>query len=71
MPSVLVTGGAGFIGENFVHFWLARHPEDAVVVLDGFEPAKSFYAGVRETVAWYLEHQDWWRRVIGRSVVSF
>jgi dTDP-glucose 4,6-dehydratase len=34
MPSVLVTGGAGFIGANFVHFWLARHPEDAVVVLD-------------------------------------
>jgi dTDP-glucose 4,6-dehydratase len=34
MPSVLVTGGAGFIGANFVHFWLARHTEDTVVVLD-------------------------------------
>jgi dTDP-glucose 4,6-dehydratase len=32
--SLLVTGGAGFIGANFVHFWLARHPEDRVVVLD-------------------------------------
>jgi dTDP-glucose 4,6-dehydratase len=32
--SLLVTGGAGFIGANFVHFWLARHPEDQVVVLD-------------------------------------
>jgi dTDP-glucose 4,6-dehydratase len=31
---LLVTGGAGFIGANFVHFWLARHPEDRVVVLD-------------------------------------
>jgi dTDP-glucose 4,6-dehydratase len=34
MPSVLVTGGAGFIGANFVHFWLARHADDTVVVLD-------------------------------------
>jgi dTDP-glucose 4,6-dehydratase len=31
---LLVTGGAGFIGANFVHYWLARHPEDQVVVLD-------------------------------------
>jgi len=29
-----VTGGAGFIGANFVRWWLARHPEDRVVVLD-------------------------------------
>ena len=32
--SLLVTGGAGFIGANFVHYWLASHPEDRVVVLD-------------------------------------
>jgi dTDP-glucose 4,6-dehydratase len=31
---ILVTGGAGFIGSNFVRFWLERHPEDHVVVLD-------------------------------------
>jgi dTDP-glucose 4,6-dehydratase len=31
---LLVTGGAGFIGVNFVHFWLHRHPDDRVVVLD-------------------------------------
>jgi dTDP-glucose 4,6-dehydratase len=29
-----VTGGAGFIGANVVHFWLAQHPDDRVVVLD-------------------------------------
>ncbi|HEX2218061.1 MAG TPA: dTDP-glucose 4,6-dehydratase [Gemmatimonadales bacterium] len=34
MHRLLVTGGAGFIGANFVHYWLARHPEDQVVVLD-------------------------------------
>ena len=31
---VLVTGAAGFIGSNFVRFWLERHPDDHVVVLD-------------------------------------
>ena len=31
---ILVTGAAGFIGSNFVHYWLERHPDDAVVGLD-------------------------------------
>jgi dTDP-glucose 4,6-dehydratase len=31
---LLVTGGAGFIGSNFVHYWLERHPGDEVVVYD-------------------------------------
>ena len=31
---LLVTGGAGFIGANFVHYWLRRHPLDHIVVLD-------------------------------------
>jgi dTDP-glucose 4,6-dehydratase len=29
-----VTGGAGFIGANFVRYWLERHPDDRLVVLD-------------------------------------
>jgi dTDP-glucose 4,6-dehydratase len=32
--SVLVTGGAGFIGSNFVRHWVERHPDDRVAVLD-------------------------------------
>jgi dTDP-glucose 4,6-dehydratase len=32
--NLLVTGGAGFIGANFVQYWLRCHPHDAVVVLD-------------------------------------
>jgi dTDP-glucose 4,6-dehydratase len=31
---ILVTGAAGFIGSNFVHYWLERHPGDSVVALD-------------------------------------
>lgn len=34
MSRLLVTGGAGFIGANFVHFWLRRHPGQRLVVLD-------------------------------------
>jgi len=48
MPAMrlLVTGGAGFIGSNFVHFWLDRHPGDHVVVLDLLT-----YAGDRRSLA--------------------
>lgn len=31
---ILVTGGAGFIGSNFVRYWLDRYPDNFVVVLD-------------------------------------
>jgi dTDP-glucose 4,6-dehydratase len=31
---ILVTGAAGFIGSNFVHYWLDQHPDDSVVALD-------------------------------------
>lgn len=34
MRRLLVTGGAGFIGANFVHYWLERHPGDRIVALD-------------------------------------
>ena len=33
-PRLLVTGGAGFIGSNFVHYWLNEHPGQRLVVLD-------------------------------------
>ena len=42
---VLVTGGAGFIGSNFVHRFLARFPSSHVVVLDALT-----YAGRRENL---------------------
>jgi dTDP-glucose 4,6-dehydratase len=31
---LLVTGGAGFIGSNFVRYWVERHPDDLVVAYD-------------------------------------
>src|SRR3978361_1996703 len=34
MQSVLITGGAGFIGQNLVHAWRAARPGDRLTVLD-------------------------------------
>ena len=46
MSTVIVTGGAGFIGGNFVHYYLGAHPEDRVVCVD-----KLTYAGNLSTLA--------------------
>ena len=42
---LLVTGGAGFIGSNFIHYWLKEHPEDHVINLDALT-----YAGNLENL---------------------
>ena len=34
MKTILVTGGAGFIGSNFVRHWYENHPDDKIIVLD-------------------------------------
>ncbi len=56
--SLLVTGGAGFIGSNFVLDWLAQS-DQPLINLD-----KLTYAGNTENlqslnVEWYLDHQEW------------
>ncbi|EHI11659.1 dTDP-glucose 4,6-dehydratase [Mycolicibacterium thermoresistibile] len=43
---LLITGGAGFIGANFVHATVRDRPDTAVTVLDAFT-----YAGSRESLA--------------------
>ncbi len=44
--TILVTGGAGFIGSNFVYYQLQKHPEDRVVCLDALT-----YAGNLKSLA--------------------
>ncbi|MGH9300386.1 MAG: dTDP-glucose 4,6-dehydratase [Acidimicrobiales bacterium] len=43
---LLVTGGAGFIGSNFVRYWSDRHPDDDVIAFDALT-----YAGNRDNLA--------------------
>ena len=50
---ILVTGGAGFIGSNFVRYMLKKHPDYKIVVLD-----KLTYAGRKENLA------DVWDRIV-------
>lgn len=42
---ILVTGGAGFIGSNFILYWMKKYPEDSIVNLD-----KLTYAGNLENL---------------------
>src|SRR5579859_836463 len=42
---LLVTGGAGFIGANFILYWLKQHPQDVIVNVD-----KLTYAGNLENL---------------------
>src|SRR5690349_12915762 len=51
MVEVLVTGGAGFIGSNFVRYALGRHPDWRVTTLD-----KLTYAGRRENLHDVMSH---------------
>ncbi len=68
MTRVLITGGAGFIGSNFVRHVAAAHPDWEIVVLD-----KLTYAGRRENLA-DLEGRNGFRFVHGdiadRTVVK-
>lgn len=51
--TVIVTGGAGFIGSNFVFYQLKNHPEDGVICLD-----KLTYAGNLSTLEPVMNHKN-------------
>lgn len=48
---IIVTGGAGFIGSNFVYYELNNHPDDEIICLDALT-----YAGNMETLAAALKN---------------
>jgi dTDP-glucose 4,6-dehydratase len=50
MDKLLITGAAGFIGSNFVHYWHERYPQDSIVVLDLLT-----YAGNKNNLETFLE----------------
>ena len=52
MRNILVTGGCGFIGSNFVNFWAAQYPSDKIIVLDALT-----YAGNKANIDGLLQLQ--------------
>ena len=53
MKNILVTGGAGFIGSNYVYYMLEKHPDYRVVCID-----KLTYAGNLETLGKAMENKN-------------
>lgn len=51
---ILVTGGAGFIGSNFIHYWLEKHPSDHVINFDALT-----YAGNLENLQDIADSQNY------------
>lgn len=51
--TIIVTGGAGFIGSNFIFHMLAEHPQDRIVCLD-----KLTYAGNLSTLAPVMDNPN-------------
>src|SRR5438045_2641824 len=51
---ILITGGAGFIGSNFILYWIKNHPDDQLVNLD-----KLTYAGNLENLKSIAENPNY------------
>ena len=51
--TIIVTGGAGFIGGNYIHYHLMEHPNDRVVCID-----KLTYAGNHSTLASIMDNPN-------------
>ncbi len=60
MKTLLVTGGAGFIGSNFVRYWLEQHPSDRVINLDVLTYAGNpgNLTGISESESYRFVHGD-------------
>lgn len=51
---LLITGGAGFIGSNFIQYWLNNHPDDSIINLDTLT-----YAGNLENLKMVEENKNY------------
>jgi len=51
---IFVTGGCGFIGSNFIRYWLENHPDQAILNID-----KLTYAGNPENLKEYWRHPSY------------
>lgn len=57
--NILVTGGCGFIGSNFIHYWIHKYPNDKIINLD-----KLTYAGNEDNLK-DLENKENYKFILG------
>ncbi len=60
MKRILVTGGAGFIGSNFIHYWIETHPEDRLINFDALTYAGNLenLNGIADSANYHFVHGD-------------
>ncbi len=70
MRRILVTGGAGFIGCNFVEYWMKKYPDDYVIILDALT-----YAGNPQNLPDLFQNSPrcefWYGNVQNEEMVNF
>jgi dTDP-glucose 4,6-dehydratase len=65
MKTILVTGGAGFMGSNFIRYMLGRHPDYKILILDALT-----YAGSMDSVPRDPQVQFWFGNVRNAELVN-
>lgn len=69
MRTLLITGGAGFIGSNFVEYWFRRYPDDRLIVLDALTYAgnpQNFPPDIKTSPRF----QFWYGNIINSDLVN-
>lgn len=69
MRTLLVTGGAGFIGSNFVEYWLNKYPNDHIIVVDALT-----YAGNPDNLPEYVKNSNrfefWYGNITNEELIN-
>lgn len=72
--SALITGGAGFIGSNFLHHWVRENANDKIIVLDKLtyaaDPAQIYGLPTVELVKGDVQNTDLVRHLLARHGIT-
>lgn len=57
--NILLTGGCGYLGSNFITYWINKYPMDTIVVLDALTYAGRLSNVFKHPTNSLLEHKGW------------